>query len=160
MTQLTTTLNRINARDVFSYEYSVLLKCLGKTAPDDEIIPFSDILAFCGLRDAISLLRVEIEDHDFYIKLAVELALTYSGRLPERSSLRTLRAVIAYAHGEANEEQMKIVKYLPERVANTVMGDIALLSYDLYGKEEMESAVEKMERVFLRIVGGDDARER
>ena len=62
-TELTTTLNRIRAHDPCADSWGKLLKHLGKTAADDEPLPYAAILESNGLEDALWCCRAEPQ-HD------------------------------------------------------------------------------------------------
>ena len=56
---ITTTLNRIREHSPCPAGWEKLLKHLGKTGPDDEVLPFSEIVQAIGIDDALWCCRAE-----------------------------------------------------------------------------------------------------
>jgi hypothetical protein len=97
---ITTTLNRILEHYQRSNEWANLLAGLGKTAPDDEPLPFTTILAINGLDDALWCCRAEPQ----YAKEWRLLMVAYARRVEHLNTNPNVKNAIDVAERHANGE--------------------------------------------------------
>ncbi len=102
----TTTLNKIREHGPCTTGWTILLKGLGKTGPDDEPLAMSTILSINGLDDAIWCLRT-LEGADREIRLfAVAVARQQQHLMTDPRSLAVLDVAERFANGAATEEEL------------------------------------------------------
>ena len=101
-----TTLNQIRAHHPCLDGWQKLLRGLGKTAADEEIIWIDQILDINGLNDALWCLRA-VEGCDREIRLyAVWCARRVQHLMTDPQSVKALDVAERYARGEASYEEL------------------------------------------------------
>jgi hypothetical protein len=101
-----TTLNQIRAHHPCHDGWSRLLRGLGKTAADDEIIWLDQVLDHNGLEDALWCLRA-VENCDREIRLyAVWCARRVQHHVSDPRSIAALDVAERFARGEASAEEL------------------------------------------------------
>jgi hypothetical protein len=103
---ITTTLNRIREHSQCKDEWTKLLAELGKTAADDEPLPFATILEINGLDDALWCCRAEPQ----YAKEWRLLMVAYARRVEHLITVPEAKNAIdvaeRYANGKATDEEL------------------------------------------------------
>lgn len=103
---LTTTLNRIRAHHPCEVGWTKLLKGLGKTAPDDEVLPFSLIVEINGIDDALWCCRAEPQHDREWRLFAVWCARQVQHLVTDPRSVAALDVAERHARGEATDEEL------------------------------------------------------
>ena len=97
-----TTLKQIKSKNPCQVGWELLLKGLGKTEADDEVLPIAKIIENNGIRDAIWALR-SVEGRDREIRLfAVWCARQVQHLMKDERSLKALEVAERFANGEAS----------------------------------------------------------
>ena len=104
---ITTTLNRIRAHRPCHAGWEKLLKGLGKTAADDEPLPFSRIVEINGTDDAIWCMRVEPQHDQQWRLFVVFCCRQMKHLLSDQRSLTAIDVAERYAKGEATKEELE-----------------------------------------------------
>jgi hypothetical protein len=103
---ITTTLNRIREHTPYQEDWQTLLAGLGKTAGDDEPLPFAKILEINGLADALWYCRTEPQ----YDKEWRLLAVKYARRVEHLNTDPAVKNAIdvseRYANGKATDKEL------------------------------------------------------
>ena len=104
---ITTTLNRIREHSPCQKGWAKLLAGLGKTAADDEPLPFATIFEINGLSDALWCCRAEPQyDREWRL-----LAVAYARRVEHLNTDPAVKnandVAERYANGEATDEEME-----------------------------------------------------
>jgi hypothetical protein len=103
---ITTTLNKIREHSPCQEGWTKLLAGLGKTAGDDELLPFAKILEINGFKDAIWCCRAE----PLYDKEWRLLAVKYARRVEHLNTDPAVKNAYdvaeRYANGEATDEEL------------------------------------------------------
>jgi hypothetical protein len=97
---ITTTLNRIREHPQCKDELTNLLAGLGKTAADDDVLPFATILKIIGLDDALWCCRAEPQ-HEKEWRL---LMVAYARRVEHLITVPEVKNAIDVAERHANGE--------------------------------------------------------
>ena len=105
-TELTTTLNRIRAHDPCADGWGKLLKHLGKTAADDEPLPYAAILESNGLDDALWCCRAEPQHDRLWRLYAVWCARQVQHLMKDQRSIDALDVAERYANGQATDQEL------------------------------------------------------
>ena len=103
---ITTTLNRIKEHDPCPDGWKKLLKHLGKTKADDEVLPFSVILESNGLDDALWCCRAEPQHGKEWRLFAVWCARQVQHLMTDKRSMDALDVAERFANGMATEEEL------------------------------------------------------
>lgn len=103
---LTTTLNRIWAQDPCDQGKARALAAAGKTAPDDEMICFVQIVEAVGLQDALWCCRAEPQHSREWRLFAVWCARQVQHLMTDPRSVAALDVAEKYAAGEATDKQL------------------------------------------------------
>ena len=107
---ITTTLNRIREHSQCKDEWTKLLAELGKTAADNEPLPFATILEINGLDDALWCCRAEPQ----YAKEWRLLMVAYARRVEHLSTDPAVKNAIdvaeRYANGKATDEELNAAR--------------------------------------------------
>jgi hypothetical protein len=103
---ITTTLNRIRAHKPCEDGWSKLLAGLGKTAPDDEPLPYARIVEINGIRDAIWACRAEPQNAKEWRLFAVACARQVEHLMTDQRSRDALNVAERYANGEASDKEL------------------------------------------------------
>jgi len=103
---ITTTLNRIRAHGPCKGGWTKLLAGLNKAQPDDEPLPYAEIVAICGLDDALWCTRAEPQHAATWRLYAVWCARQVAHLMTDPRSLAVLDMAERYAHGEATDEEL------------------------------------------------------
>lgn len=114
---ITTTLNRIRAHNPCGTGWCKLLAGLGKTAPDDEPLPFARILEINGLNDAVWACRVEPDHAKTWRLFAVWCARQVEHLMKDERSRAALDVAERYANGQATYSEMRDVAYTAAHTA-------------------------------------------
>jgi len=104
---ITTTLNAIREQNPCADGWAKLLKHLGKTAADDEPLPFVTILDSNGLDDALWCTRAAPEHNKIWQLYNVWCARQVQHLLTDPRSLAALDVVERHAHGLATDEELE-----------------------------------------------------
>ena len=103
---ITTTLNRIRAYGPCREGWEKLLKGLGKTAADDEPLPFSRIVEINGLDDALWCCRAEPQHAREWRLFAVWSARQVQHLMKDERSIAALDVAERHANGQATDEEL------------------------------------------------------
>ena len=103
---LTTTLNRIREHRPCKEGWEKLLKHLGKTQGDDEILPYTVILDSNGLDDALWCCRAEPQYSREWRLFAVWCAEQVQPLMKDERSLDAIDVARKFAEGEATQEEL------------------------------------------------------
>jgi hypothetical protein len=109
MTQLTTTLNRIQAHGPF-HGWKKLLAGLGKTRADDEPLPFATILRINGLDDALWCVRAEPQHARVWRLFAVWCARRVQNLMRDPRSIAALDVAERYVKGMATDDELRVAE--------------------------------------------------
>lgn len=105
-----TTLNKIRSHSPCADGWEKLLKSLGKTQADDELLTLSRILESNGLSDAIWCLRA-VDGHDREIRLfAVACARRVQHLMKDPRSIAVLDVAERFANGDATNEELSTAR--------------------------------------------------
>jgi hypothetical protein len=103
---LTTTLNRIRAHGPCEEGWRKLLAGLGKTAPDDEPLPYARIVEINGIDDALWCCRAEPQHVKEWRLFAVWCARQVQHLMKDARSLAAIDVAERYANGEATDSDL------------------------------------------------------
>jgi hypothetical protein len=104
--QITTTLNRIQEKEMPQYSWNKLLVGLGKSKADDEPLAFATILEISGLMDALWCCRAEPQyDRDWRL-FAVWCARQVQHLMTDSRSFYALDVAERYANGDATDDEL------------------------------------------------------
>ena len=103
---LTTTLDRIRAHGPCKSGWEKLLRGLGKTQADDELLPYADILRINGLEDALWCCRAEPKYSKEWRLYAVWCARRVRHLMTDSRSVAALDVSERYAHGQATNDEL------------------------------------------------------
>ena len=104
---LTTTLNRIRAHRPCREGWETLLTGLGKTAADDEPLPYARILEINGFDDALWCCRAEPQFDREWRLYAVWCARQVQHLMTDQRSIDALDVADRYANGNANIDELR-----------------------------------------------------
>jgi len=110
---ITTTLNAIREQSPCADGWTKLLKHLGKTAADDEPLPFVTILDSNGLDDALWCTRAAPEHAKIWRLYAVWCARQVQHLMTDPRSLAALDIAERHAHGLATDEELEAARDAP-----------------------------------------------
>jgi len=113
---LTTTLNKIREHKPCTDGWEKLLKHLGKTQADDEVLPYSVIVKSNGLDDALWCCRAEPQYNRQWRLFAVWCARQVQHLMTDQRSLDALDVAERYANGQATEKELSAA-WVSARVA-------------------------------------------
>ncbi len=102
----TTTLSRIRAHGPCRSGWEKLLKGLGKTAADDEALPFAKIVEINGLEDAMWCCRAEPQYAREWRLYAVWCARQVQHLMTDARSLTAIDVAERHANGMATDEEL------------------------------------------------------
>jgi hypothetical protein len=108
---ITTTLNAIREEGPCAHGWTKLLKHLGKTERDNEVLPFVTILDSNGLDDALWCTRAAPEHNRLWRLYAVWCARQVQHLLTDPCSLATLDIAERHAHGLATDEELAAAEH-------------------------------------------------
>lgn len=103
---ITTTLNRIRAHSPCEDGWRKLLAGLGKTASDDEPLPFARILEINGLDDTVWACRVEPAHAKTWRLFAIWGARQVEHLMEDERSHAALDVAERYANGQATDSEL------------------------------------------------------
>jgi hypothetical protein len=103
---ITTTLNRIRAHGPCEGGWKKLLTHLGKTAADDEPLPYSVIVESNGLDDALWCCRAEPQYASEWRLFAVWCARQVQHLMKDPRSITALDVAERHAMGQATDEEL------------------------------------------------------
>lgn len=103
---ITTTLYRIKSHNPCKDGWKKLLSHLGKTAADDEPLPFSVIVESNGLDDAIWCCRAEPQHKKTWRLFAVWCARQVQHLMTDPRSKQALDVAEQHAKGDATDEEL------------------------------------------------------
>lgn len=101
-----TTLNKTRDCAPCAESWVTYLRHLGKTQPDDEPVEIADVLAVCGLNDALWTLRATNADERDMRLFGVWCAWQVRHLLVDQRSLDAIDVSERYAMGSATREEM------------------------------------------------------
>ena len=104
--ELFTTLNKIRAHSPCESGWKKLLAHLGKTAPDDEPLPFAVILKSNGLDDALWCCRVAPECEKEWRLFAVWCARQVQHLMSDQRSIAAIDVAERFANGLASADEL------------------------------------------------------
>lgn len=146
-TPITTTLNRIRAHSPCQSGWTQLLKGLGKTAGDDEPLPFAEIVRINGIDDALWCCRAEPQYDREWRLFAVWCARQVEHLMTDPRSKAALDVAERYANGEATSAELAAAwdaaRDAASAAAQAVTWDAALAA-----------ALAAQTAKFLEVVGG------
>ncbi len=102
---ITTTLNKIRESGPCADGWEKLLKHLGKTQADDEVLPFSVIVESNGIDDALWCCRAEPQYAKEWRLYAVWCARQVEHLMTDERSRNALNVAERYANGQATDEE-------------------------------------------------------
>jgi hypothetical protein len=103
---ITTTLNRIRAHSPCHDGWRKLLSGLGKTAADDEPLPFARIVEINGLEDALWCCRAEPQHDKDWRLYAVWCARQVQHLLTDPRSIAAIDVAERHAEGTATDDEL------------------------------------------------------
>jgi hypothetical protein len=103
---ITTTLNRIRAHGPCEDGWRKLLAGLGKTAADDEPLPFASIVEINGLDDALWCCRAEPQHDREWRLFAVWCARQVQHLMTDERSIAALDVAERHANGAATDKEL------------------------------------------------------
>ena len=103
---ITTTLNRIREHSPCQNGWQKLLKGLGKTAADDEPLPFARIVEINGIDDALWCCRAEPQYAKEWRLFAVWCARQVQHLMTDPRSIAALDVAERYANGLATDQEL------------------------------------------------------
>jgi hypothetical protein len=104
---ITTTLNRIRTHGPCSDGWEKLLKGLGKTAADDEPLPYARIVEINGLDDALWCCRAEPQHAREWRLYAVWCARQVQHLMTDERSIAALNVAERHARGQASDAELE-----------------------------------------------------
>jgi hypothetical protein len=104
---ITTTLNRIRAHDPCKDGWRKLLSGLGKTAADDEPLPFARIVEINGIDDALWCCRAEPQHDKDWRLFAVWCARQVQHLMTDPRSIAALEVAERHANGNATDNELR-----------------------------------------------------
>jgi hypothetical protein len=107
---ITTTLNRIREHGPCENGWRKLLAGLGKTAPDDEPLPFARIVEINGLDDALWCCRAEPQHERAWRLFAVWCARQVQHLMTDPRSLAALDMAERHAKGQASDKELNAAR--------------------------------------------------
>lgn len=105
---IATTLNRIRAHAPCDLGWENLLSGLGKTAADDEPLPFARIVEINDLDDALWCCRAEPQHAREWRLFAVWCARLVQRPLTDPRSIAAINVAERYANGHATKEELTV----------------------------------------------------
>jgi hypothetical protein len=119
---ITTTLNRILEHSLRQDSWEKLLDGLGKTAADDEPLPFAKILEINGLMDAIWCCCTEPQYDKEWRLLAVKYARRVEHLNTDPRVKNAIDVAERYANGEATDKELALARAAAEDAADDAAG--------------------------------------
>ena len=107
---LTTTLNRIWAANPCKEGKEKALKAAGKTAPDDELITYAQIVEAVGSDDALWCCRAEPQHSRLWRLFAVWCARRVQPADADPRSITALDVAERHANGEASDGELAVAR--------------------------------------------------
>jgi len=114
---ITTTLNRIRAC-LCESDWAKLLKHLGKTQVDDELLPFSVILESNGLDDALWCCQSAPECDREWRSFAVWCARQVQHLMTDKRSIEALDVAEQFANGRATQAELAAARAAADAAAD------------------------------------------
>ena len=155
---ITTTLNRIREHHPCDAGWKKLLTGLGKTKPDDEPLPFAQIVAINGFDNALWCCRAEPRHAKEWRLFAVWCAQKVEHLLSDSRSLIALDVAERHAHGRATDAELATARAAAWDAATVAAWDAArAAAWDAAGVAAWDAAWDAARAAqkfgFLRIVG-------
>lgn len=122
---ITTTLNRIWAHGPCEDRWHNLLRGLGKEGPDDDPLPFAQIVEINGFDDALWCCRAEPQYARDWLLYAVWCARQVAHLMTDERSLRVLDVAERHARGNATDEELVDARVAARDAATNATGDSA-----------------------------------
>ena len=145
MKEITTTLNRIRVHSPCEDGWRKLLAHLGKTKADDELLPFSVILASNGIDDTLWCCRAEPQYSREWRLFAVWCARQVQHLMTDPRSIAALDVAEKHVRGEATNEELAAAGAAAGTAAGTAAGAPAM-------DAAMAAARAAQSAQFLRVV--------
>jgi hypothetical protein len=154
---ITTTLNRIRAHGPCEDGWRKLLAGLGKTGPDDELLPFARIVEINGLDDALWCCRAEPQHDREWRLYAVWCARQVQHLMKDPRSIAALDVAERHANGMATDEELTVARKAARQAAWAAWAAAAEeAAWAAWAAEEAaeaaEAAREKQRAEFVRVV--------
>ena len=121
----TTTLNHIRAHGPCEGGWQKLLKGLGKTQADDDLLPYARIVEINGLDDALWCCEVEPKYDATWRLFAVWCARQVQHLMQDPRSLAALDVAERFARGEATKQELAAARDAAGAAAGDAAGDAA-----------------------------------
>ena len=122
---ITTTLNRIRIHSPYKEVWTKLLAGLNKTQPDDEPLPYAEIVRINGLSDALWCTRAEPQHAATWRLYAVWCARQVACLLTDPRSLAALDVAERHAHGQATDAELDAASDAAQAAAWAAASDAA-----------------------------------
>ena len=122
---ITTTLNRIRAHSPCEDGWRKLLSGLGKTAADDEPLPFARIVEINGLEDALWCCRAEPQHDKAWRLYAVWCARQVQHMMTDPRSIAVLDVAERHANGNATDNELATARNAAWNAAGNAAGNAA-----------------------------------
>jgi hypothetical protein len=122
---ITTTLNRIRAHSPCEDGWRKLLSGLGKTAADDEPLPFARIVELNGLEDALWCCRAEPQHDKAWRLYAVWCARQVQHMMTDPRSIAVLDVAERHANGNATDNELATARNAAWNAAGNAAGNAA-----------------------------------
>ena len=142
-----TTLNKIKERSPCQDVWKKLLKHLGKTKADDELLPFAVILESNGLADALWCTRAAPEYSKEWRGLAIAYARRVQHLMKDPRSIKALDVAEAFLKGEATQAELDKAR---KDAAYYAADAAAAAAYAYYADADAERAAQT--KLFLELV--------
>ena len=126
---ITTTLNQIRAKSPCKEGWTKLLSTLGKTAGDDEPLPFSVIVASNGLDDALWCCRCEPDHARVWRLYAVWCARQVQHLMTDPRSIAALDVVERHANGMATDSELAAARAAARDAARDAAWDAQIAEF-------------------------------
>jgi hypothetical protein len=163
---ITTTLNRIRAHGPCEDGWRKLLAGLGKTAADDEPLPFASIVEINGLDDALWCCRAEPQHDREWRLFAVWCVRQVQHLTTDERSIAALDVAERHANGAATDKELTAAWAAWAAAAAAAAAEVAARAAVAAAEVAARTAAaeaevaaraaahEKQKAEFIRVVGG------
>ena len=103
---MTTTLDAIRAAGPYPEVWKRILRGLGKTCADDELLPYSKIVYTSGLSEALWACRAELKYERQWRRYIVRCIKHRQGLLSNQNLLHVIDVADQYACGKATDDEL------------------------------------------------------
>lgn len=151
---ITTTLNRIREHSPCREGWEKLLKGLGKTAADDEPLPFARIVEINGLDDALWCCRAEPQHAREWRLFAVYCVRQVQHLMKDERSIAALDVAERHANGQATDKELAAAQAAAWDAAWAAARDAAQAAEAAVQAAAQAAAWAAQKAEFLRVVNG------